>query len=97
MEEELTISQVAKRFRVSPAAARQWAKSGLLKARSLGGMYFVQSDDLQEFKPPKRGRPITIKPKTPDTSEKLSAGVADCLKSIVGGGKVITERVDGKW
>lgn len=52
---ELTLPQVAKIHNRSAGAVQGWVRSGLLKARLIGGMYLVRESDAAKIVVPRRG------------------------------------------
>lgn len=72
---KLTTSEVAERLRVGQSTVNLWCRQGKFpnaeRVRTpQGGYWVVPEDDLQNFEPPKMGRPP--KPKEEKTSQVRS-------------------------
>lgn len=68
MEKNLTTSQIAKRLNVSPITVRLWCRQGKFpKAYEdetpRGMVWLIPESDLENFEPPKTGRPLKAKSK----------------------------------
>jgi hypothetical protein len=71
MSEDLTISEVAARYKVTPRAARRWLKlfpNAYIEETRRGPVWLVPEGDLKDFQPPPVGRPR--KPKTEQAVKK---------------------------
>ena len=57
MMKQLTIPEAAKETGLNERTLRLWAKTGRLRHKIVGGMYFVKVSDIKKIGTPKRGRP----------------------------------------
>ena len=76
MANELTIKQAAERLGVAAVTVRQWCSEGRLKGARLvdsprGSYWVVPESVLDNFQPPKMGRPT--KPKANGAAKKAKA------------------------
>ena len=44
-----TTDEIAETFKKNPHTVRRWIHSGKLKAKKIGGAYYVRHEDISEF------------------------------------------------
>jgi hypothetical protein len=73
MKKELSTSEVAALYGVVPRSVRDWCARGLFpnayeQQTGRGPMWMIPEEDLQDFSPPKMGRPRTRNILTDDST-----------------------------
>lgn len=76
---ELTVTQAAERLNVAAITVRKWCKRGLfqhayLHETPLGALWMIPESDLENFDPPKMGRPPKAKEEKSSKENKRSKG-----------------------